>query len=231
MRYTLLFTAVAFSALAARPAAAFFHVQHPPVVPIAKIGPCKKDQASGLRLAQVGTPGVVAGTPGFGHGLPLRVAGPLILPHGWKWRADPRTENTKVSWRAKEPWTQALLDAPDSVHYVVNWKAHSVAAYSSIPPVAVALAPKPKLPRWELYANRPLREQLQSWGRRAKWTVIWRGNRDVIVPASTVFRGTFPQVIQQVVNTLQAENGPVSVRAHLWGGNDTAVISITRSKE
>ena len=226
--------ATVFMALSAQPAAAFFRLQPAHAArepahcqtsrPCAGLsGPVTSPPLSGTaRLMQIGHP-VPTVTKGFGHDIPLRIAGPLVLPRGWHWHAGPRAGSAPLSWRAGSPWTGALLGAPKSVHYTVDWAARSVAARwvgPWIPPKPVP----PPLPTWRLVANRSLRNQISAWGRTAGWTVIWRGDRDIIVPSPVLFRGTFVDVLRNIVDDLQREG--VTVRAQIWSGNDTVVITI-----
>lgn len=229
--------AVAFLALSVKPAAAFFRLQQkvPGQAPTgcsASHACVKRIQAGAPlpivgseRLMQTGHPASMA-TKGFGHNVPLRIAGPLVLPSGWHWYAGPRAGSAPLSWHAGEPWTDALLNAPESVHYTVDWADRSVAATWVGPWVPPKPAPPP-LPTWRLVANRSLRAQISGWGRTAGWTVIWHGDRDIIVPSPVLFRGTFVDVIRNIVDDLQREG--VTVHAQIWSGNNTAVITIASS--
>ncbi len=227
----------AFLALSVKPAAAFFRLQRqdagqkPAGCPasqacVVQTGPgAPLPMADAARLMQTGHPAPTA-TKGFGHDIPLRIAGPLVLPRGWHWHAGPRAGSAPLSWRAGSPWIEALLNAPEPVHYTVDWADRSVAATWIGPWVPPKPVPPP-LPTWRLVANRSLRAQISGWGRTAGWTVIWHGDRDIIVPSPVLFRGTFVDVLRNIVNDLQHEG--VTVHAQIWSGNNTAVITIASS--
>lgn len=209
------FTVVAIL-LASPPAMAFYKVQYLPKPLVAvpsKTHPGGALLPAALRMRQIGAARAVSHTIGFGHLVPLRLAGPMILPPHWRWRIDDRRiANTPVSWRAGEPWTQALLQAPPGVRYVVDWDTRTVAA----------LAWPPVVPVWRLTANRPLRAQIIAWGRTSGWTVIFHGHQDWIVPAPATFKGNFASAVEQVVHIARAEGAVI--HAYLYAGNNTVVI-------
>lgn len=86
---------------------------------------------------------------------------------------------------------------------------------------ASAPAPKP-LPSWTLTAGRTIGQELQAWGAKAGWKVIWSMQKDWAVPASTVFTGDFKSAASDVIKNL-ASNGAL-VRAQFYDGNKTLVV-------
>jgi hypothetical protein len=96
----------------------------------------------------------------------------------------------------------------------------SVAAKVVVPSVPTP-APAP-LPKWTLTAGRTIGQELQNWGTKAGWKVIWTMQKDWAVPASTVFTGEFKTAASDVINNL-ASNGAL-IRAQFYDGNRTLVI-------
>lgn len=97
-------------------------------------------------------------------------------------------------------------------------------ALVSVPPtVAVILPIKKTEPVWTLAAGRTVGQELQAWGDKAGWKVIWSMPKDWSVPASTSFSGDFPTVAADVIKTLAA-NGAL-VRAQFFEGNNTMVVT------
>jgi hypothetical protein len=88
------------------------------------------------------------------------------------------------------------------------------------PPVKPALAPKPA---WTLAAGHTVGKELQAWGEKAGWKVVWNMPKDWVVPSSTVFRGDFKAVASGVIKNL-ADNGAI-IHAQFFDGNNTLVVS------
>lgn len=85
------------------------------------------------------------------------------------------------------------------------------------------IVPIKPLPVWTLTAGRTVGQELQAWGAKAGWKVIWSMPKDWSIPASTSFTGDFPVAAAEVIKTL-ATNGAL-VRAQLYEGNKTMVVT------
>lgn len=165
------------------------------------------------RVRQIGAPGAVTATNGFGHAVPLKLAGPMIIPPHWHFRVDNRRiDRVPVTWPVGAPWLVALLRAQTSVRYVVDWNTHSVSAF--------AWPPVPRV--WRLAGGRSLRAQIMGWGHTSGWTVIFHGRQDWLVPAPATFTGPFPAVVEHVVHIARAEGA--IIHAVVYAGNNTIVI-------
>ena len=88
---------------------------------------------------------------------------------------------------------------------------------------AILLPIQKTAPVWTLAAGRTVGQELQAWGDKAGWKVIWSMPKDWSVPASTSFSGDFPTVAADVIKTLAA-NGAL-VRAQFYEGNKTMVVT------
>ena len=171
----------------------------------------RRDGLDSQRVRQMGVARMATRTSGFGNAIPLRMAGPMILPKGWHLRVDgARLAGTPVSWKSGEPWTRVLLSVPGA-HLFINWPGRRV----------LMTPPPPPPPVWRLAANLPFRAQIARWAQHAGWTVLFRGRSDFIVPAPAVFTGDFSQALTRVVNVARREGA--RIRATFYADN-TVVI-------
>jgi len=76
---------------------------------------------------------------------------------------------------------------------------------------------------WTLTAGHTVGQDLQTWGTKAGWKVIWSMSTDWTIPASTSFPGDFHAAASDVIKTLAA-NGAL-VRAQFYDGNKTMVVT------
>lgn len=81
----------------------------------------------------------------------------------------------------------------------------------------------PVIPKWTLEAGATIGHELQKWGDKANWKVVWNLQKDWTVPASTVFEGEFATVAAEVIQTLAA-NGAL-IHAQFYEGNNTMVVT------
>lgn len=86
-----------------------------------------------------------------------------------------------------------------------------------------SIVPIKPVPVWTLTAGRTVGHELQAWGEKAGWKVIWNMPKDWAVPAATSFSGEFPDAAADVIKTLAA-NGAL-VRAQFYAGNKTMVVT------
>jgi hypothetical protein len=75
---------------------------------------------------------------------------------------------------------------------------------------------------WRLAAGAMIHEQLKRWARDAGWRLIWGLDTSWVVPADTVYRGTFDQAVADVIKDLYAQGKPV--RLILWEKNHVAEV-------
>lgn len=85
------------------------------------------------------------------------------------------------------------------------------------------IVPAKVIPTWTLTANHTIGQDLQAWGEKAGWRIIWNLQKDWTIPASTIFTGEFPTVAAEVVKTL-ASNGAL-IHAQFFEGNKTMVVT------
>lgn len=91
----------------------------------------------------------------------------------------------------------------------------------SITPIAEPKAAAPTS-TWTLTAGNTIREELQTWGAKAGWTVLWELDKDWVVPANTTFTGDYQTAADSVLNTVAA-NGAL-IRATFYTGNKTLLV-------
>lgn len=80
----------------------------------------------------------------------------------------------------------------------------------------------PLLTSWELKEGHTIGRELQDWGKRAGWKVIWQLDKDWEVPANTLLTGDFKTVATKVIETLTV-NG-ILIRARFFDGNKTLLV-------
>lgn len=91
-------------------------------------------------------------------------------------------------------------------------------------PKATAEPPPPKTQStWTLTAGHTIGKELQAWGEKAGWKIIWNMPKDWTIPSVALFYGDFQTAASDVIKTL-AGNGAL-VRAQFFEGNKTVVIS------
>jgi hypothetical protein len=76
---------------------------------------------------------------------------------------------------------------------------------------------------WTLTAGNTVGRELQAWGQKCGWKVIWNMPQDWSVPAAASFFGDFESAAAEVITTL-AGNGAL-VRAQFFQGNRTMVVT------
>lgn len=57
--------------------------------------------------------------------------------------------------------------------------------------------------RWLLKKNKSLHDILLSWARKAQWQMVWRSEYEYPVRVGTLFRGSFPKAVEDVLATLE----------------------------
>lgn len=142
-----------------------------------------------------------------------------------------------VSWRGSLPWDTVLENAMKpvtTVHVTFDWDRKIVSlSQLAAPKKAVAIAalgassasadptivPKQV---WTLRQGYPIGQELEAWGKRAGWTVVWGLQRDVVAPSTTSFEGDFATAASDVIRTL-AQNGAL-IHAQIFDGNHTLVV-------
>ncbi len=76
---------------------------------------------------------------------------------------------------------------------------------------------------WEAISGESLRALLVEWGQKSGWTVVWKMDRDYILEAGVVFRGTFTDVASAIIRTFaRAMPAPIGT---FYKGNRVLVIN------
>lgn len=76
---------------------------------------------------------------------------------------------------------------------------------------------------WEALNGDSLRNLLTEWGKKSGWTVVWKLDRDYILEAGVVFRGTFTEVSSAIIRTFARANpAPIGT---FYKGNKVLVIN------
>lgn len=136
-----------------------------------------------------------------------------------------------VSPASSTPFYVAMLnqgstkaDAPiNAVAAVMPLSEPVVAAAQGAAPQPSQEARPSSSTTWTLTAGNTVGQELQAWGEKAGWKVIWNMPKDWSVPASTNFTGGFQAAASEVIKTL-ATNGAL-VRARFFEGNNTMIVT------
>lgn len=164
---------------------------------------------------------------GFGRDLKLSEALKQIVPSGWHAFLKEDMAGAKVvgvNWKGGRRWVEVLdvLANDQNLAIDVDWtKKHLYVGERK--EAIVPIKSLPALSLWTLNAGQTVGRELQAWGVKAGWKVIWNMQKDWSVPASTSFSGDFPSAAADVIKTL-AINGAL-VRAQFYDGNKTMVVS------
>ena len=76
---------------------------------------------------------------------------------------------------------------------------------------------------WEAPKGESLRTLLTDWGEKSGWTIVWQLERDYILEAGVVFRGTFTDVASAILRTFaRAMPAPVGT---FYNGNRVLLIT------
>ena len=76
---------------------------------------------------------------------------------------------------------------------------------------------------WDALEGDTLRNLLVEWGSRSGWTVVWKLDRDYILEAGVVFRGSFTEVASAIIRTFARANpAPIGT---FYKGNRVLVIN------
>ncbi len=81
---------------------------------------------------------------------------------------------------------------------------------------------------WDAAMGESLRSLLMTWGERAGWTIVWKMDRDYVLEAGVVFRGTFMDVTGALVRSFaRATPAPIGT---FYKGNRVLVVSIVEDE-
>ncbi|MDD3668806.1 MAG: TcpQ domain-containing protein [Alphaproteobacteria bacterium] len=81
---------------------------------------------------------------------------------------------------------------------------------------------------WDAAMGESLRSLLMAWGERAGWTIVWKMDRDYVLEAGVVFRGTFMDVAGALIRSFaRATPAPIGT---FYKGNRVLVVSIVEDE-
>ena len=76
---------------------------------------------------------------------------------------------------------------------------------------------------WSLQKGETIRAELGKWAKDADWSLVWRLDKDWVIPSNSQFSGSFDTAASKVIETL-ASNG-VLIHANFYSANKTLVVT------
>jgi len=194
-----------------------------------------------LKNLEVGArPAMIPMVEGFGTDVPLADALKQITPAGWKGFASGGVDPAqRVSWRTTSvPWHLALVKllTGNKLWGEINWDEKSVTVMpvaaatlasdqtaspstdvSSLRPTALKAtvpvqAQPPAKPEWRLEAGKTLQSNIEAWGAKAGWRVVWKPEFRYVIGAQAILNGEFegPEgVLAQIITAYKSAERPL----------------------
>lgn len=75
---------------------------------------------------------------------------------------------------------------------------------------------------WKLKQGETIRAELAKWASESGWAMVWQLDKDWVIPADSIFTGSFDSASANVIETL-ASNG-VLIHANFYTANKTLVV-------
>lgn len=127
----------------------------------------------------------------------------------------------KVVTTVSEKKTTSRIDAKTGEKIEVKKEESSITAEGTT--LASRVAYGEEIHEWEAIPGTTLRALLLEWGEKSGWTVIWKMDRDYLLEAGVVFRGTFMEVAGALVRSFaRAVPAPIGT---FYQGNRVLVIN------
>jgi hypothetical protein len=161
----------------------------------------------------------------LGNDVPFPTALRLMLSEDWTVHlADSLRSNAhQVSWREGEnrlmALTRILNNHPHAKDARINWDTKTLF-------VSDRDVSENGIAAWTVNAGTSLRDTLSQWAVIEGWDIAWDYEGDFILAASAKFKGTFPEVVEQLVHSTQGANKKINV--DMWRKN--TFIHVTSRK-
>ncbi|MCF5566763.1 pilus assembly protein PilL, partial [Pseudomonas sp. PA-3-11C] len=149
------------------------------------------------------SPVVVAAVP---TPAPIKTASaaPAAAPQASTTPVVPAKDGSITTYSGKPTSSQKLTSpiSAASTQPASIGKSENVAPSASVAPkpaLAVATAPKPLAQIWTATTGSTLRQTVEAWAARAKWTLIWKvDDLDYPIDAPLRFEGSFEEAIKEI---------------------------------
>lgn len=168
---------------------------------------------------------------GFARGAPLHEAINQIVPRSFSVRSVgvERLVTTPVDWQGGRAWVDVLratvaqvpgiqveIDTQAKQIVLSHRDAATQAVAESASPTAVARAIE--TPSWDIRAeDQTVRTVFERWSRVAGWQLVWDLPIDYPLSATASLNGSFEEVVERVMRSMQASNQPP--KAIFYRGN------------
>lgn len=168
---------------------------------------------------------------GFARATPLHEAINQIVPRSFSVRSIgvERLVTTPVDWQGGRAWVDVLRDTVaqvPSIQVEIDIQAKQIvlsqqdaavqAVVEGASPVAVARAIE--APSWDIRSeDQTVRAVFERWSRAAGWQLVWDLPIDYPLSATASLNGSFEEVVERVMRSMQASNQPP--KAIFYRGN------------
>lgn len=205
-------------------------------------------QANATNIEHVGAPRVNEVAPSsISMNSDIMAAARVLTPSGWTGFAQ-RNLNTRrissVSVQSGEPWVAALdrwlqqenlsarLDWHSNRFYLNAGQAASASNGSWSPaPIGSVAQPAAPIESWEIdLKDIHLANTFARWGEKKGWTVLWDAPKNIMIEATSVFQGSLPDAIDQVLRSPGIANSAFPLEACVYP-NTPPLVRITLKDE
>ena len=151
---------------------------------------------------------------GYGDKIPLELALKQVTPAGWDLLFTDRVnKNAVVSWKGNRPWARILKQIADQAGLIFEIqhdgsnilvsKSSQVNGLGAVIHKAGSANQKTftmEAKVWELKRGETLSRNLQEWGNKVGWTVVWDyEDGDFIIDVPTIMTGSLTGAIDKLL--------------------------------
>lgn len=163
----------------------------------------------------------IEATMRFGKNVPLFIALEKVVPESKDWfiNIDDGLDNIAVSWKGGRTWEDviSIISKQNNLNIKINHEEHAI-GISKDPQLAIFLAKKvPQV--WKVSPRLTLRENLDSWCKRAGWNLVWDDKLKIDYPIvqGAVLTGDFVGeggVVDTLLYSMRMAEKPLTARFH-----------------
>lgn len=144
----------------------------------------------------------------------------MLHPLGFDWRIN-NNALTITEGAPYQPVSASVTPSERTELTFASQGAGSPKSTAGDTPVIAALEAPVQI--WKLKQGETIRAELAKWASESGWALVWQLDKDWVIPADSVFTGTFDSASANVIQTL-ASNG-VLIHANFYTANKTLVVT------